>query len=220
MTRRLRHGNRSTTTTGRAQASWITTANGIAGPQQPVVSVRACCGGAGRGDRARLFSAGRSAVVPDHGGTGGLVSCACGPSIPERLLRRTRARPEGGRAGHRESEGGWLGCCLDRQRANRPVQVDRDQSRQRHRRELETSAADLAKPVQTRASPGVRLTRSAWPRPRRFATFPRTLRDQLQGVLLAKPGGSATPGPIGTRTSGCSKIGSIRIRLAPRGSTR
>jgi len=38
---------------------------------------------------------------------------------------RTRAWQEGGRAGHRKSQGGWLGRRLDRNRADRPVQMDR-----------------------------------------------------------------------------------------------
>ena len=136
-------------------------AHRLAGPRQPVLSVRACGGGTGGGDRARVFSAGGSAVLSDHGRTGGLVSRAGRPSIPQRLLRRTRARPESGRASHRQSQGGWLGRRLDRNRADRPVQMDRHQSRQRHRRELETAAAHLAEPVQTPASAGVRLARGA-----------------------------------------------------------
>ena len=94
-------------------------ADGPAGPEQPVVSLGARGDGAGRRVRARVFPACGGAVLPVHGRGSGLVPRARRPSIPQRLHGGARARPEGGRAGHREGEDGRLGRRLDRHRADR-----------------------------------------------------------------------------------------------------
>src|ERR1019366_1554416 len=67
--------------------------------------------------------------------------------------------------------------------------MDWDQSGQRHGADLETSSVNVSQRVQSRASAGVRLARGAGRRGG-GSHLSADIRDQLQGVLLAKPGRS------------------------------
>src|SRR5450759_143163 len=67
--------------------------------------------------------------------------------------------------------------------------MDRDQSGQRHGADLETSSANVFRRVQAPSSAGMRLARSPGGSGG-GSDLSSDIRDQLQGVLLAKPGRS------------------------------
>ena len=220
MTRRSRRGNRSTSTTGPARASWITICRRHC--RSPTARrIRPSMPRRRRPRRAVLayFLPAEAQSFQTMAEQAGWSRVLAGLQYPSDYyagleLGRRVAEQVIAKAKADGSDAVWTGTV-----PTGPVQMDRDQSRQRHGRELETAAADLAERVQTRAAAGVRLARSAG-RGGDGSQLSANIRDQLQGVLLAKPGRSPIPGPTGTRTSGSSKTGSIRIRLASRASTR
>ena len=146
-------------------------AHGFAGPEQPVLSVRARGHGAGGGVRARVFPAGGSGVVPVDGRGGRLVPRARRPPVPERLHGGPRPRPKSRRAGHREGEVGRLGRRLDGHacrpgRASGPGRT-RATSRPRAGRPLLLTSASQFRPA---GAAGVRLGRRCSRRSRRSRT--------------------------------------------------
>ena len=116
------------------------------------------------------------------------------------------------------SDAVWTGT-----RPDGPVHVDRARTPATSRgANWKPLLLELSEPVPAAGPAGLRLGRRWRPRRRSVRDFPRThgVRDQLQGVLLAEPGG---PEPLALpvhRQVDASRIGSIRTRRAPRGPMR
>jgi hypothetical protein len=178
-----------------------------------------------RGERARLFSAGRSADVPDLAEEAGWSRVLAGSAIPQRLRCRTRAgRKVAEQVIAKAQADGWnpvftgtvpTGPCL--WIGSNPPNFGG----------ATMKPLLLSSPSQFR--PALRLPATlhkSWRKRRSFTTSrepflevprysqPTTKRSTGKARKACRFGPTATP------TSGCSKTGSIRIRLVPLASTR
>ena len=183
--------------------------------QQPILSVRACRSGAGRGDCPRVFSAGGSAVVSDHGRTSWLVSCAGRSSIPERLLCGPHSGPKSRRAGHRKSNEGWS-RTQSGPAPCRPAHANGSGTNPGNVTAANWNPLLLTSPNQFRPAPPPACdSADVMAETAEVRDFPRTFVTTTKR-FIGKVLKVSKPGHIDTRTNGCSKTSSIKIHRAPR----
>ena len=133
-TRRSRRGNRSTSTTAGVRARQVAACprpcrfpNSPSYPSEHAATAQAAA------TVLAYFLPAEAQSFQTMAEQAGWSRVLAGLQYPSDYYGGTRSRPESRRAGHREGEGGWLDAVWTGTRADRAVQVDRDQSGQRHR---------------------------------------------------------------------------------------
>ena len=191
-TRRSRRGSRSISTTGSVRASSITSCR----RQLPVPTVRRIRPSMRQPRRPPRRCSPTSCPaegrdVPGHGRAGGVVARARRSAVSERLPSRARPRAARWRSKYRQGAGRWLdavwtgtvptGPC--KWIGANPGNVDAPRTGRR--------CCSRRPAIPAPGAARLRLAAGRSPKRRRSRTSrasERDIRDQLQGVLLAKPG--------------------------------
>ena len=210
-TRPSRRGNRSTTTGVRGPARWTTSCRPrLQVPNSPSYPSEHAAAAQAAATVLAYFFPQEAQTFQAMAEEAGWSRVLAGVQYPERLLRRAR------RSDRQVAEqviakaaGRRVGRSLERQRSHRALQLDR-------RRTRETSPPQnwkplllaLAESVPSAGSAGVRLSPDVQAEARPSADFPRSVRHQLQGVLLAEP--------RRTEHLAVSLCGQVDVRRRPR----